>query len=414
MEPENNSSNVQQPPSSFAIGDDLEWSAPWIDVSLWVELPFWLMTDNATVPIEVKGHEFQIALHENYFELHVGQITDSRRSVVYRGPLKKLEELSEGIQELRNKRPDLPLMWRKCKTIVKIATRCNEQIWDASFERAKLRPATIEFYKDALCRAHIPVLNKLIQEYRLATYDYFAFELAPWDVPAWQIEREGQSVTAHLVPYRRWDFKPQIYESGTFSFQPPVGPAGTPVTYRLISPEDLRKQLSTAPSPGEFELLDALNLMERGDYSGAVRRVTTAIEAVIEAVVGREIEAINGKPSAEKFLKATETKFYKRVAKYETLSGRALSVGLRKNLNETRQLRHKIVHKGYRIAPGERGRAQRSIDTGRWIYNWFENDSSKRDLREKRIAFRSLGRDHAYGIFPTEITPDGVVVSGIV
>lgn len=405
--------NTLHPPESFAIGDDLDWDAPWIDVSVWVELPFWLMTDNATVAVEVEGHEFQIALHENYFELHIAELTDSRCNVIYRGPLKKSEDLGEGIQELRKKRPDLPLMWRKCKTILKIVTRCNQQIWDASFERAKLRPGTIEFYNDALCRAHIPVVNKLIQAYRLATYDYFAFEVAPWDVPTWQIERGGQSISAHLVPYRQWDFKPQVYESGTFSFQPPVGPIGTPITYRLISPEDFRKQLSATSSPGEFELLDALNLMERGDYSGAVRRITTAIEVVIEEAVRREVEAVEGKFNAEKFLKTTETKFFKRVAKYETLSGRTLSVGLTKDLNETRKLRHKIVHRGYRITPGERGRAQRSIDTGRWIYNWFENDTGRRDLREKRIAFRSLGRDHAYGIFPTEITADGVVVSGI-
>jgi hypothetical protein len=328
MEQENSQVNELQAPDSFAIGDDLDWDAPWIDVSLWVELPFWLMTDNTTVAIEVEGHEFPVALHENYFELHGIEITDSRCSVGYRGPLKKFDDLSEEIQKIKRERPDLPLMWRKCKTTPKIGTRCNEQIWNAAFERAKLRQSTLNFYIAELCRAHVPVVNKLIQGYRIATYDYFAFEIAPWDVPSWMIERGGQSVSANLVPNRQWDFKPKVYELGSFSFQPPVGPAGTPVTYRLILPDDLRQQILTAPTPGEFELLDALNLMERGDYSGAVRRITTAIEVIVEAVVAGQIQAAQGKSSAEKFLKATKTKFDKRLTKYEPLTGRTLSDSL--------------------------------------------------------------------------------------
>jgi hypothetical protein len=80
-------------------------------------------------------------------------------------------------------------------------------------------------------------------------------------------------------------------------------------------------------------------------------------------------------------------------------------------LNETRTLRHKIVHAGYRITSAEHGKASRAVDTGRWIFNWFENDDARRVEREKRIAFRSLGRDLTYGIFLAEITRDGVSVT---
>jgi hypothetical protein len=68
--------------------------------------------------------------------------------------------------------------------------------------------------------------------------------------------------------------------------------------------------------------------MERGDYSGAVRRITTAIEVIVEAVVAGQIQAAQGKSSAEKFLKATKTKFDKRLTKYEPLTGRTLSDSL--------------------------------------------------------------------------------------
>jgi hypothetical protein len=54
--------------------------------------------------------------------------------------------------------------------------------------------------------------------------------------------------------------------------------------------------------------------------------------------------------------------------------------------------------------------APQAIDTGRWIFNWFENDEERKKVREKRIGFRSLGRDMTYGLFPSRISPEGVVV----
>jgi hypothetical protein len=401
------------PPDHFAIGDDLNWDAPWIDVLLWVELPFWLMVDNTTITVEVEGHEFPISVYDNYFELHGKIISDSRDTVCYRGPLRKLDDLSENIQQVRRENPDLPLMWRKCKTILKIATRCNEELWSAATGGKQLRQSTVKHYLEELCKAHIPVVNRFVQGYRLATYDYFAFEVAPWDVPQWQIERGGKAVSSLLLPYRGWSMKPVIYERGKFSFKPPVGPTGPPTLVQFIQAEDLRNQISATATPGEFELLDAMNFMERGDYSGAVRRITTAIEVVVEAVVAREIEAVEGKQRAKKFIKATRRSFDRRVSKYETLSGRKLPAGLHKNLDQTRKLRHRIVHEGYRISSGERGLAQKSVDMGRWTFNWFENDEQRQKVREGQIGFRSFGRDLSYGIFPTKITPEGVVVSPI-
>lgn len=118
-----------------------------------------------------------------------------------------------------------------------------------------------------------------------------------------------------------------------------------------------------------------------------------------------------GKRSAVKFLKDTETNLRRRVEKYEQLSARTLSNALRREMFATRKLRHRIVHRGYRIGPNERGRAQRAVDTGRWTFNWFEDNRQRYDVREKKIAFRGLGRDLMVGIFPSAITTDGVVIS---
>ena len=132
-------------------------------------------------------------------------------------------------------------------------------------------------------------------------------------------------------------------------------------------------------TPGELELLDALNLMERGDYSGAVRQVTTAIEVVVEAVVEQEIERVEGKVAATNFLNATRMNFKRRLDKYQSLSGRTLLPGLLTTLDGTRKLRHRIVHSGYRISAGARGHAQRAVDTGRWTFNWFENKEEQKE-----------------------------------
>jgi hypothetical protein len=366
------------------------------------------MVDNAIIPIEIQGHTFPVHLHDNYFELHSGEITDSKRLVLYRGPKKSDKALSPEIRKLRKSRPDITCMWRKCKTVLKITSRFNEDVWAKLISTEQQYPAE-ELYISELIKAHIPIVNKLIQLYRIATYDYFAFELAPWDIPQWIIERDANAVTGFIMPYRTWDYKPLIYDNP--NLQIPEKLKTAPVEYQLIKSGELLTQASVIPTPGELEVLDAQNLMERGDYSGAVRRITTAIEVVVEDVLYHQIEAAQGKQQAEKYIKNTMTNFPRRVAEYQRLSKRTLPPGQVNELNATRALRHRIVHRGYRIMAGERGRAQRSVDTGRWIFNWFESNPTKAQIREKRIAFRSLGRDMFNGMFPTRITSDGVEIS---
>jgi hypothetical protein len=315
-------------------------------------------------------------------------------------------------------------MWRKCKTVLKVKSRCNEDVWNTTQERDDVKKESvsyrkamngIRYYLAELCRAHIPVVNKLLQGYRLATYDYSPYEVSSWDVPFWLIDRNANCIRSWLVPYREWDFKPKGFATPFEELTKKVlsGEKLDPPTlpYKLIEEGDLQNAISIVAAPGEFELLDSLNLMERGDYSGAVRRITTALEVIVESVVGSAVEVAEGKRSAVTFLKTTETNFRRRVEKYEELSGRTLSNGLRGEMFATRKLRHRIVHKGYRIGPGERGRAQKAVDFGRWTYNWFEDNKQRFDVREKKIAFRSLGRDITAGVFPTKITPEGVVVS---
>jgi hypothetical protein len=168
--------------------------------------------------------------------------------------------------------------------------------------------------------------------------------------------------------------------------------------------------MSAQAHPGELELLDAINLMERGNYSDAIRRITTAIEVIVAAVSEDLVGVNEGPQAAKRFLEDTRANFQRRVKKYEQLSGRALPEGMRRELDHTRKLRHRIVHAGYRITPAERGSAQKSVDFGRWTFNWFENDTQRREIREQRIARRSLGRELTYNIFRPQITPEGIAL----
>lgn len=386
-------------PESWWVGKELDWNAPLIDVSLWVELPFWLMTGDGPLTVEHAGISFEVMVSEACYELFIHAVTDSRRTVQYLGPWPPHGELLESLDKLREQEPAAQFAWRKCRTVVKIPARCHESIFEQGFAGGASDTASAAIYRAELCRANIPVLNRLIQHYRLATYDYFAFEVAPWDVPSWMLEHEGRSVTTFLLPYKEWDRKPRVVDRD-----------GNETAYELISHQDLAATMDSPISPGEVELMDALNLMQRGDYSGAVRRVTTAIEVVVEAAVEQAMDAQTGESDAAEFLRRTRMRFFDRIEKYEAITRRTFPKALRKQLDRTRKLRHAVVHDGYRISVSDRGAAQQSVDTGRWIFNWFENNESRAKLRETRLALRAAGRDVDAGVFPHEFTDKGIVI----
>lgn len=389
------------PPSSYAVGDYLDWDAPWVDVRLRVELPFWLLVENTTLQVEVEGHVFPLSINIDPFELHTGWISDSKRGVIYQGPFQQDDELSDSIKDFKRSKPDAQLLWRKAKSVLTIVTRCNEDVWRKRTEEPDPVRPSVKLYLEELCRAHIPVVNKLVQAYRLGAYDPFAFEVSPWDVPHWIIERDSQACSCTLVPYRSWDWPIYVYD----------GPEGRLQPCRLIDADGLRERLSSPANPGELELLDAISLMERGNYSDAIRRITTAIEVIVASAAEDIVRAKEGPQAAKRFLEDTRVNFQRRVKKYEQLSGRTLSDGMRRELDHTRKLRHRIVHGGYRVTPAERGSAQRLVDFGRWTFNWFENDARRREVRERRISRMSSGREMTYNIFRPQITPEGIILS---
>jgi hypothetical protein len=346
--------------------------------------------------VEVHGHKFKIEIKEGYIELYAGAIADSRFNCVYLGPQQKLSpELEKSIKEA-----DLPVLSRKCKTVLIIHSDCNEDVLLASNDtNNKRRNGSASLYLTSFCDAHIEVINHLIQQYRLSTYDYFPFEISPWDVPIWWLGWKGKGVRVVLQNYAAWDMKPRMLKNMTET---------KGQTYNLIEPANLQSAMNAEASAGEYELLDALNLMERGDYSGAVRRITTAIEAQTESILRQELIKLFALPEVERRLKLTETNFPRRLTQYQQLSGRTLPNAFENDLKTTRALRHSIVHRGRRIAFNQRAEAERAVDTGRWIFNWLENQPDRNKIREKLIAKRSLGRH--FSLYNAEITSAGVIV----
>jgi hypothetical protein len=83
-------------------------------------------------------------------------------------------------------------------------------------------------------------------------------------------------------------------------------------------------------------------------------------------------------------------------------------VRLREELEQARELRHKIVHEGERIAYPFTGRMQRVMETMSWFFNWLAENGlqRKRGLEGNPLTNSMRGRltlDFTY-------TPSGVVV----
>ena len=381
-------------PETYWTGQELDWQAAAIPVVLRVELPYWLMVPNCSIEVKINDHTFPIDIRDDYIELYVRAVKDSKNTCVYIGPPNKTinPELKELIEETKS-----TVLNRKCKTTLLVHSNCNKDVLSAYREGGKRKRVSI-FYLKSFCEAHFEVINHLIQQYRLSTYDLFSYELSPWDIPIWFVG-SPDGATVILEDYAAFDFKPVIFTSSD-------NKKGD--TLKHIEPKDLQFSISDSPSAGELELIDALNLMERGDYSGAVRRITTAIEAQLEFVLRQELLKTYPTDEVERKLKASQNDFPGRLRQYLKLSGRIFSDDLDKELARTRELRHSIVHKGLRISFHDKGKAQRAVDTGRWIFNWIEDNLEKFNLRERKIVKRSLGRH--YKFFDAEITSSGVVV----
>ncbi len=398
---------TQRPPlpDRFVLGDGIDWSSQLGETTLYIELPFWLMMPPGPVEIEWTERPFVVHVCGPWMEVFVHEMLDSRASQIFQGPLDRDYQPPEDIAAALAERK-APWMRRRCKTMLRLDARAHkgafppvESDGDATGEQ--------EAYWASLCDAHIPIINELIQRYRLATYDFFAYEVSAWDVPVWFLKHAGMGYRTVLIPYKSWDAKPVRVVGGAA-----LGDPETTRPFEWATADDITKWSSEDATPGEFDLLDARSLMERGDYTGAVRRTVTAIEALLGWALLRTLEEQFPQQDAIERLAKTDNDFPGRLRQWKKLAKPTIAQVEFDEFEQTRAIRHDIVHRGRRLGHNERGRAQRAVDTSRWLYNKIEANPDRARVRDFG-AQKSVGRAALTPRFPATVGPDGIVLGPI-
>jgi len=273
------------------------------------------------------------------------------------------------------------------------------------------RSLDASMYFQALAYAHITFVNKVIDSYRSVSSDPFVLRVAEWDVPLWFASLGGQLTVISLLPYAVNDGYPTVVrkEAG----QQPI---------QFASREEVQTALNAPDTPGRNELLDAWSLYYRGRYEDAIRSLITAIEVVLEAKF-REALASKGllQSAIEQRIERTFNDFEGRLAQYLRTSSRRMpgpfistlpyinGIRLKTELENTRKLRHVIVHEGERLQFTLKGQLQRAMDTMTWLYNWFIEDPEKHLQTGKNTGLKGalLGQI----VLGHEFTREGVIVN---
>jgi tetratricopeptide (TPR) repeat protein len=394
------------PPTEYVYGDDLDWSSALVETELFVELPFWMMVSAGSVDVAWEGHSFRVELCAPWIEVFGAEFTDSRVSCGYNGPRPDsgapipIEDFLASISR--------PSLRRHCKTVLKLVAKAHEDAFRELDEDDSpiLRDRQMGYWA-SLCEAHIPVVNEVIRRYRLVSYDRFAFEVDSWDVPVWYLKQAGKGYRAVLHPYKMFDAKPVMIEPGQRAGEP-----DQVHEFEWATLGDMSAMDSSTATPGEFELLDARSLLERGDYAGSVRRVATAIEVEVAWALLKELEKTYPPAKARDRLSRTDNDFPGRLRQWRKLAKPSITEFLFEELERTRTLRHQIVHEGLRLTQADRGRAARALDTARWLFNQIEGKPDRTFLREHG-ALKSAGSVDMTIRFPAVLGHDGIVLRPI-
>jgi len=392
-------------PQSVTFGDEIAWGQEPVITYLYVELPFWLMVDPTSLMIQHGAAEVLVWICSPRMEVFANEVTDSRVTVIHEGPQSRESWVpSLGLQQAIAQ-GGLVVLPRPCKTVLRIDCQALSGPFPLAEDNERPTQAARDAYWASLCEAYIPVVNEVIQRYRLLTYDYFAYEVSPWDVPVWYVRQGVQHRVAILVPARGWDRRP-------VEIWPSVEPGGKPLVkqFQFTDGAALAHASSNDATPGEWELLDARSLLERGDYTGAVRRTATAVEAVVESALEVELAKKYDATEVAQRMKKSELDAPGRLAQLHKLLGRdVLDPTLVADVKIIRDIRHDIVHRGRRLDHEDRFQAQWCVDRGRWLFNQVERKPDRARLRDFGLM-KSVGRTMRAARFPTRVTEAGIVV----
>lgn len=389
-------------------GSCLDWSSPKVDVQLYVELPFWLMTPDGVFDVT---HEATTLKVEVVNDCEEGQVTtrhlkNHTSTVFIRRPG---EEPPSAINELiRASREGCS--FRVCRTMLVFQTKVLRSVLEA-VRGTHLQQTHAAMYLTSMAVGHLPFANALITAYRRASYDPFVQDVTEATVPTWFVRWGDEFIRASVYPYCDHEYRPHL-----------PTPDGGEVPLNLATRESVVTFLATSETPGEAILLDAWSYYYSGRFGDSIRALVTAIEVLLEAKVAELLRA-KGRNDGEVVaaLKATATKFLTRLNEYVQLSGRTIpgpqlswvyyvnGVRLRQELIDTRELRHRIVHGGHRMDPHAYGSMQRALETMTGLFGWLDGDEQSAARRFSNYQLKSGLRGRV--VFCVDYTADGADVA---
>ncbi|NQT11476.1 MAG: hypothetical protein HQ582_01925 [Planctomycetes bacterium] len=406
--------------SAMAAEESDFWKGRSIPIQLMVELPFWLMIPDCEISIAHGGATVRVRIRGKYMAVSDGPLFyDSHRNVVFIGPnddLKAGEELPPVVARTE------AAIYRPMKTVVVFRPEVMEDAVVALQEpvsatqqelREVRRVNRAAQYLQSLAYAHVPLLNRLITDYRLASRDPCAFQVSQWNVPVWFAEYNDKLVRVCLMPYSDNDWYPALRRLK----------GGERPPFYAASPHVVGVQTGADVAPGTLEILDARSLMYRGHVADAVRSAVTAIEVALEGQIAKLLTH-NGwtEQQIQSRLEETWNDFDERVADYERISGTRIpgpvlsclphinGIRLKSELSCVRRLRHKIVHEGLRVNSHSRGAMVRAIETMTWLFHWLSWEEGKAQEKSRSYVFFEMMRGMGIPRYSVTYRDSGVVV----
>jgi len=363
-----------------------------VPVELTVELPFWLLVPNGAVNLTIGGCTVRARVVNNGIQFALGHHQSiSHQKTVFLGSLDDAAKASTPLVLLTGGGQS-----RLTKTLVTFEAFAHSDALEALKSKDRKYQQGCKYFQ-SLAIAHLDFLNLLINSYRRLSSDPFATEVSAWDVPIWSLSAEEIKFNIILFPYLATESRP----AATILAKPSeVQP------YNAASLEDIQTISSIDATPGEVELLDGWSLYYRGRHADSIRSFVTAIEVVLEARVREVMRALAASPEdVERTLLETRNKFMKRLDCYchltqsrvpgpllhvlPTLNG----VRLKWELEETRDLRHEIVHAGRRLDRSLERPMSRVAETMTWLFNWLSRGGGSGRGVKRPAPFYEGGRE---------------------
>jgi hypothetical protein len=386
----------------------LNWGSPFHEILLHAELPFWLLVADCSLRVTVMDCTLELSITGRAIEIqrgHAYRDSHSNTAIVEKAEGKPSDRAAAILRGMNQDRFTL----RTTRTLISIKTNVLGDAL-AAIQESGRRRVDAQIYFRSFVHAHLPFVNKTVNAYRRAGADPFTVEVTEWDIPVWYIDSDEKFIPISLIPYKESDCLPIT-----------TTPAGETNAIAFVEANDIEEFLNLPEIPGEIDLLDAWSLYYRGRQSDAIRSLVTSLEVLLEAKLCEYLSKVGlSEAEVESRLDESWNNFQARLTEYIQVSRRRVpgpilsiipyinGVRLREELEQVRNLRHKIVHEGERVSYPFHGQMQRVMETMTWLFNWLAESSPPRRRRLEGDPLKTSMR----GVLSLayKYTPSGVVV----